>query len=196
MNTQPEALAALFKTLGDTNRLKIISLLNKRDYNIGEIAALLEVGESTASRHLSNLRTLGLVNLSQTGNQIRYRLNDEALKHWKQQIQQVETLDFESVKDKSDNRWIDQLDLDDYDRKVLRDYTTNGRLREIPAKHKKERAIVRWLITKFEPDTYYSEHQVNQILAEHFEDYVQLRRCLINFGLLDRKRDGSSYWRV
>ena len=196
MATPHNNLAAFFKTLGDENRLKIISLLNKQEHNVGEIASLLEVREPTASHHLSKLREMGLVNLRQAGDQINFRLNEMALNRWKQQVQQIETLIFEAANDRVDNAWIDQLELDDYDRKVVRDYTSNGRLREIPARHKKERAVVRWLITKFEPDVRYTEHQVNDILAQYFEDYVQLRRCLINFGLMQRKRDGSSYWRV
>jgi hypothetical protein len=196
MITPPERLVELFKTLGDEHRLKIIGLLNKQEHNVGEIAALLEVREPTASHHLSKLREMGLVNLRQTDDQMTYRLNAVALHHWKQQVQHIEMLDLKADRPRADDSWIDQLHLDDYDRKVLRDYTTNGRLREIPAKHKKEQAVVRWLITKFEPGVCYSEHQVNAILAQYFEDYVSLRRCLINFGLMQRKRDGSSYWRV
>ena len=81
--------------------------------------------------------------------------------------------------------------------KCVRDFTSDGPpCARCPTKHKKERAIVRWLITVFEPGRDYTENQVNEILAQYFEDYVQLRRCLINFNLLQRTADGSRYWRV
>ena len=194
MSHLPE-LAEFFKTLSDENCLRVITTLNHQERNIGEIASLLDLSEPDVSQHLAQLRKVGLVNLRQKKNQQRYQLNEGRLNHWKRQVQKVETLDFESVS-ASDDRWIDQFDLDEFDRKVLRDYTSNGRLRELPIKEKKEEAVMRWLITRFEPGVIYMEHQVNDILVHYFEDYVQLRRSLINFGFMDRERDGSRYWRI
>lgn len=42
----------------------------------------------------------------------------------------------------------------------------------------------------------YSERQVNDLLAELFDDHVFARRLLIEWGYLDRDPDGSKYWRV
>ena len=41
----------------------------------------------------------------------------------------------------------------------------------------------------------YPEVEVNEILAERFDDHVFARRLLIEWGFLDRKPDGSGYWR-
>ncbi|NBR62163.1 MAG: DUF2087 domain-containing protein [Actinobacteria bacterium] len=48
----------------------------------------------------------------------------------------------------------------------------------------------------FQLDMHYSEKQVNEVLAEIFDDHVFARRLLIEWGFLDRERDGSSYWRL
>ncbi|NBQ93043.1 MAG: DUF2087 domain-containing protein [Micrococcales bacterium] len=48
----------------------------------------------------------------------------------------------------------------------------------------------------FQLDMRYSEKQVNEVLAEIFDDHVFARRLLIEWGFLDRERDGSSYWRL
>lgn len=48
--------------------------------------------------------------------------------------------------------------------------------------------------TRFEPDVVYTEGQVNRRLAEIFDDYVALRRYLVEAGRLDRTPDGARYW--
>lgn len=188
-------LTAFFKTLSDETCLRMLSMLNHQERDIDELACLLDLSEPVVSHHLSQLRAIGLVNLRQSPDQQHYRLNHATLKDWKRRMQHVEAFDSVAASP-SDDTWIDQLDLDAFDRKVLRDYTSNGRLREIPVKAKKEQAVLRWLITAFEPDAKYTEQQVNDILVQYFEDYVQLRRSLINSGFMDRERDGSAYWRV
>jgi hypothetical protein len=40
----------------------------------------------------------------------------------------------------------------------------------------------------------YAEKEINEILKAIYEDYVMLRRYLIEYGFIDRKSDGSEYW--
>ena len=47
---------------------------------------------------------------------------------------------------------------------------------------------------RFQIGKIYGEKEVNQILKMVYEDYVTLRRYLIEYGFLDRKPDGSQYW--
>lgn len=196
MSIPPERLAAFFKTLGDEKRLKIINLLNNQERNVGELAALLDLTEPTVSHHLSRLREMGLVNLRQVGNQRRYRLNDDMLKRWKQAVMTVEAMNFDRERSESDDGWIDELDVDEADRKVLRDYTFNGRLKHVPAKRKKLLVVLRWLAAQFESDALYTEREVNVILTRYHEDYAALRRDLVDFKFLRRERDGATYWKA
>lgn len=191
-----DRLAAFFKTLGDENRLKLLSLLNNQERNVGEIAGLLELSEPTVSHHLSKLREMGLVNLRQAGNQRFYTLNIQALNRWKQHVMEMEHLPFDHEQSGSSDAWIDELDLDEHDRKVLRDYTANHRLKHIPVKQKKLMAVLRWLATVFEADVLYSEQQVNQIIGQYHEDFARLRRELIESGFLRRERNGKTYWKA
>jgi hypothetical protein len=188
-------MAELFKTLGDTNRLKIINLLHKQEHNVGEIAALLEVREPTASHHLSKLREMGLVKLRQAGTQRYFRLNDRALERWKKAMMDLENLDFDSAQAIADD-WIDALDIDEADRKVLHDYFENGRLKQIPTRRKKLMVVLRWLATLFEADVLYSEQQVNEVITPYYDDYATLRRDLVDFKFLRRERDGTTYWKA
>lgn len=69
-----------------------------------------------------------------------------------------------------------------------------GPLSEFPKKQKRKAAILRQLIKRFTPERRYSEKEINAVLSEAYHDYVTLRRYLIDYGLLDREDDGSSYW--
>ena len=70
----------------------------------------------------------------------------------------------------------------------------DGELSHFPKKEKKKLAILRHLIKRFETNRQYTEAEVNEILKESFHDFVTLRRYLIDYGFMDRKADGSSYW--
>ena len=68
----------------------------------------------------------------------------------------------------------------------------------MPRKQKPRHALLQYLSTKFEPDTVYTERQVNAICDQWhtFGDYFILRRELVDDGFLGRERDGSRYWRI
>ncbi|VBB05921.1 Hypothetical protein LUCI_1132 [Lucifera butyrica] len=70
----------------------------------------------------------------------------------------------------------------------------DGPLDSFPGKEKKRVAILRHLIKYFEPNQNYTEKEVNGILKKFYDDYVLLRRNLIDYGFMDRTQDGSSYW--
>lgn len=69
-----------------------------------------------------------------------------------------------------------------------------GPLEIFPLKEKKRVAILRHILKNFTPNKSYTEKEVNAILKPIYEDYVLLRRLLIDYGFMDRARDGSSYW--
>jgi biotin operon repressor len=190
----PQQLLEFYKALADENRLKMVGLLHQGEYNVGQLASELGLKEPTISHHLSRLREVGLVNLRASGNQRFYRLNPGTLKRLKQLTADVETLSFELQPARQDEGWIDDLPLDAADRKVLKDYTEQRRLKHIPVKQKKLLAVLRWLILDFEAGMTYSESQVNAILTRYHEDYARLRRELVDFGFLRRERAGSKYW--
>ncbi len=195
MNTHPQELQIFLKLLSDENRLTLLRLLNQQEYNVGDLAKRLELGEPTVSHHLSKLRQAGLVSLRMDGNQRFYRLNQKGLARFKKLVANIEQFPPEPEPLASDDSWIDALNWPEEDRKVLHDYTRNGKLTRIPSKRGKLLVILRWLATFFDPDVLYSEAEVNQIIKSvHAEDYVGLRRDLIDMGYLRRERGGGKYW--
>ena len=69
-----------------------------------------------------------------------------------------------------------------------------GPLKSFSLKEKQKLVVLQEIIKRFERDRTYSEKEVNQILKPVYEDYVTVRRYLIEYGFLDRKVDGSQYW--
>lgn len=67
-------------------------------------------------------------------------------------------------------------------------------MKEFPAKEKKKLVVLRRLGALFAPKREYTEKEVNRLLERVCDDYVTIRRALIEYGFLDRKNDGSCYW--
>jgi hypothetical protein len=70
----------------------------------------------------------------------------------------------------------------------------DGRLLSVPRQQSKRRVVLDYLATSFEPGVRYSEKEVNEILRPVYDDYVALRRYLIDEGFLGR--DAGVYWRI
>lgn len=74
--------AQLFKALGDETRLRIITLLSShRELCVCDIMAVLDLPQSTVSRHLSYLRNAGLVDDRRQGVWMYYRINLTTTEH-------------------------------------------------------------------------------------------------------------------
>ena len=70
----------------------------------------------------------------------------------------------------------------------------NGALLQFPAREKKKIIVLREIVKNFKADREYSEKEVNRILERIYaRDYPTVRRYLIEYGFMDRSKDGSVY---
>ena len=67
-------------------------------------------------------------------------------------------------------------------------------LKSFSSKEKNKLVILRIIAGQFEPSSKYTEKQVNEMLKSIYYDYATIRRYLIEYGFLDRSRDGGEYW--
>ena len=78
-----EEQAAIFGTLADQTRLKLVKLLcRQRDPDalcVNALASLLGVTQSAVSQHLRVLKAIGLVEGERRGYHIHYSINPEAV---------------------------------------------------------------------------------------------------------------------
>jgi ArsR family transcriptional regulator len=70
---EPLSSLKLFKIIGDENRLKILMILQNAEFTVGELVQLLNIHQSNASRHLSQLREGKLVEDRKEGALVYYR---------------------------------------------------------------------------------------------------------------------------
>lgn len=70
----------------------------------------------------------------------------------------------------------------------------DGPLSTFPMKEKRRLVVLRHIINYFEPNRIYTEQEINAVLKKFYDDYVLLRRNLIEYGFMERKQDGSAYW--
>lgn len=81
----------------------------------------------------------------------------------------------------------------EYDQAILK-YFKDGRLAKFPLKEKLRIIVIREIAKSIKDDKTYDEKELNALLETYYEDYALIRRYLIEYGLLDRKMDGSEYW--
>ena len=176
-------LLEFFKALADEKRLQIVGLLAHQDYSVEEMAAILDLSSATVSHHLGRLARIGLVQARADQHYHVYALQLQALRTISEQV-----LSQTGLQEAAEN-----LDLDAYDRKVLRDFMEGGRLKLWPHQWKKRQVILRYLVQQFEPGHRYPEREVNEIIGRTHDDFATLRRELVDSGLMARERD--VYWR-
>lgn len=73
-----ENTANIFKALGDETRLRILALLTNCELCVCDLMATLDLPQSTVSRHLAKLKSIGLVRGRRNGAWMHYRLSEPA----------------------------------------------------------------------------------------------------------------------
>jgi DNA-binding transcriptional ArsR family regulator len=76
--TNLDEIAELFRSLAQETRLRLLCLLKTGEHSVGEIDALLAIGQPGLSQQLAVLRAAGLVNTRRVAKQVYYSLNPEA----------------------------------------------------------------------------------------------------------------------
>jgi DNA-binding transcriptional ArsR family regulator len=85
-SSKAQRMAEFFSFLGDANRLRILSILAKKELCVSDLAALLEMSESAVSHQLRNLRAMRLVSYRKQGRNVFYQLHDSHVFHLYQAV--------------------------------------------------------------------------------------------------------------
>ena len=90
----------------------------------------------------------------------------------------------------------DRFNISDTEKeKILKSYIDEtGALKTYPTRQKRKIVVLEEISKNFSLDKKYTEKEVNRILKRIHEDYMTLRRALIEYGFLERTNDGSAYW--
>ena len=181
--TETEAIR-LFKCLSDKSRLQILKSLAIEDMYVERLAERLGITAPTVSFHLKKLADAGAVTSYISHYYMMYSLKKEIF----------ETSISEILQEKSDEAEAQARRDAQYRQKVINAFFEYGKLKSIPAQHKKERIVLEVIVQAFEFDRIYSEREVNIIIADYHDDFCTIRRDMIGERLLARDTEG--YWRV
>jgi DNA-binding transcriptional ArsR family regulator len=86
--TPPLSLVRLHRALGDETRLRILKLLASRDLYLTEIAQQLDLSKPTIKHHMIQLRSAGLVTITDAGTVMYYSLRRNRLDDASAEIKQ------------------------------------------------------------------------------------------------------------
>jgi hypothetical protein len=187
MSDAPDALsaAALVGLLAEDDRLRVVGALALGSSTLEDVVARTGLDVRTATAALERLAAGGLVLAAGDGPSKGLALRPDAFKAAAQaEARRRAAADpeerFDGVAPEA--------------AAVLRNFVSDGRLRQIPASQGKRRVVLDWLATRFEPGKTYPERDVNLLLGLAHADVAALRRYLVDEGFLER-RDGF-YWRA
>jgi len=84
------------------------------------------------------------------------------------------------------------------DEVLSRYFNQDGQLviKNFPAKEKKKIIVMQKIMENFRPGQNYTEPQINEILKRYYEDFVTIRRYLVQYGFMSRDKSGAAYWVV
>ena len=68
----------VFKALSDPNRIRIVKMLEAGELCVCEVREVLDLSNSTVSKHLSILRDADLILDTKDGKWVNYRLNERS----------------------------------------------------------------------------------------------------------------------
>ncbi len=89
-----------FNAIAEPRRRHILEFIAAEERSVTEIAAALELGQPSVSKHLQVLRDVGLVSARREGQRTMYRMNPETLRtihdwsgmfaqHWRGQLRRI-----------------------------------------------------------------------------------------------------------
>ena len=100
----------------------------------------------------------------------------------------------DAVREYSPEASDEPLDPDRERAAVLRAFVRDGRLVQMPVARAKRRVVLEHIAACFEPGVRYPERAIDSVLRAWHDDYVTIRRYLIDEDLL--ARDHGLYWRT
>jgi len=86
---EPKELARLLKVLSVETRVRIVQLLKGRVLCVNALASRLDVTQGAVSQHLRIMRDAGLVIDEKRGYFVHYRLNEDTLAAWREEIDRL-----------------------------------------------------------------------------------------------------------
>ncbi len=169
------------KALSHADRLRVVGVLAQGSASVKEISEMLGMPFRDVFEHLEMLSRAGVV------------LEQASL--WSIDSRKMENMSRRQFEGQRES-YEPAPDLRDKSRKVLAAHLNpDGTIKQIPLQPAKLQVILDYVLQAFTPGIIYTEKEVNMIIRRFHLDTAGLRRDMIDRGMLERKSDGSQYWR-
>lgn len=169
--------ATLLGLLAEEDRMKVVAALALGARTTADVRDATGLDARAAGRALARLEDAGVVRAETDGWVLDLTPLREAARN---AAPHPEPADYGAVDAES--------------AKVLRTFLHEGRITSMPAARAKRRVLLEHVAQVFEPGERYAEKEVNALLRAFTDDYVTVRRYLVDEDLLSR--ENGVYWRT
>lgn len=181
----------------------------------GPLKALLNLPAETTGISSTQKRLITLLGLDLSDQEIAEQLDISTSTirnhRFKLKEKKKQALYFIAVMNQLERRnkkmQTDELNIHNYDerfdiqdkekQKVLKTFLNeDGKIESIPRKAKSKIILLGYIAEFFNNEKTYTEKEVNAVIQKVHEDFVAVRRYLIEYGFLARTNDGGKYWKI
>ena len=165
---------SLFKALAHQSRLSLLGALLEQPTYVEVLAERLKLSTSTVSFHLKKLEAAGLVRSRRDQYYTVFTVDSGFLERPLVELLRPSRTELAAQERREQG----------YRAKVLANFFRYGKLLRIPVQRKKRRIVLEQIAQSFEAERVYSEREVNLIIADYHDDFCQIRRDMIDEGLM------------
>ncbi|MCQ4086418.1 metalloregulator ArsR/SmtB family transcription factor [Saccharibacillus sp. JS10] len=186
---QLEKLVAYHKALADPTRIRMLILLSEGELNGQTLAQRLSVTPATITHHATKLRAASLIQERRDKNTIYFSLDDYFIRT---SGSATADLIYRRTAEGSAGE-VDPTIREKREKlrvSVLKNFfTTEGRLKSIPAQLKKKLIVLEELVQRLERGRKYEEKEINTFIQTFHEDFATLRREFIMHQYMFRENN-------
>jgi DNA-binding MarR family transcriptional regulator len=183
---QLDKVVAYHKALADATRIKLLIMLADGELNGQELAEKLSVTPATVTHHATKLREASLINERREKNTIYFSLNHYFIKSNASAAEQL------IYRNAGTERGLESMEESSKRLKdsVIRNFfTAEGKLKHIPAQHKKKLIALQHIVSHLTRGQKYTEKEINAFIKGFHDDFATIRREFIMHQFMFREND-------
>ncbi|MBU5348055.1 metalloregulator ArsR/SmtB family transcription factor [Paenibacillus lautus] len=173
---QLDKVVSYHKALADPTRIKMLILLAEGELNGQVLAEKIGVTPATITHHAAKLREASLIKERRDKNTIYFSLNDYFIAN---SARATENLIYQRVRPAGVPERMEEDDQRTRDAVVKNFFTSDGKLKSIPAQLKKKLIVLTHMVSRLEKGRKYTEKEINEFIQGYHEDFATLRREFI-----------------
>jgi DNA-binding MarR family transcriptional regulator len=183
---QLDKVVAYHKALADATRIKLLIMLADGELNGQELAEKLGVTPATVTHHATKLREASLINERREKNTIYFSLNHYFIKSNASAAEQL------IYRNAGTERGLESMEESSKRLKdsVIRNFfTAEGKLKHIPAQHKKKLIALQHIVSHLTRGQKYTEKEINAFIKGFHDDFATIRLEFIMHQFMFREND-------